>query len=306
MTCLQAPETRDRYSLKRLSHRLLLAFLLLSSVPAFALTEQEIADLQFMREEEKLAYDIYNALYALWGNPVFTTIASSEARHKDSALNLLNQFGIADPAAGMAAGKFNNSALQSLYDQLLASGSVSQIEGLRVGVTVEKTDIADLDQTMARTTNASILRVYSNLRKGSVNHLSSFTNQILALGGTVEDSGQNLGLAVYEPISQSLYIPAVVLEGANGEKLVYDALLRLVETIPVTLQLVNSTLTSIPYSADYATYSAGTGIVIIPELAVGALNYSSLEAVRYSATLQLQTELSAESPTFTQVSLSEK
>ncbi|MCB1649143.1 MAG: DUF2202 domain-containing protein [Pseudomonadales bacterium] len=306
MSLFQTPEARDHYSLKRLLQRLLVAFLLLSSVPAFALTEQEIADLQFMREEEKLAYDIYNALYALWGNPVFTTIASSEARHKDSVLNLLNQFGIADPAAGMAAGKFSSTALQSLYDQLLASGSVSQIEGLRVGVTVEKTDIADLDQTMAHTTNASILRVYSNLRKGSVNHLSSFSNQILALGGTVEGSGQNPGLAVYEPISQSLYIPAVVLEGANGEKLVYDALLRLVETMPVTLQLVNSTLTSIPYSADYASYSSATGIVTIPELAVGALNYSTLEAVRYSATLQLQTELSAESPTFTQVSLSEK
>lgn len=285
---------------------LLLLLLLLPSVPVLALTEQEITDLQYMREEEKLAYDVYNALYALWGNPVFATIANSEARHKDSVLNLLNQFGLADPAAGMAAGKFTSSALQALYDQLLASGSKSEIDGLRVGVTVEVTDIDDLDVAIARTSDASIVRVYSNLRKGSMNHLSSFTNQILALGGTVESNTQNLALSVYEPISQSLYIPAVVLTNDSGEKVVYDALLRLVETIPVTLQLVNSTLTSLAYSAEYASYSAADGVVTIPTLAVGALNYSSLEDKRYSAVLQLQAELSATSPGFTLESLTEK
>lgn len=286
--------------------RLLLLLLLVLPVPALALTEQEITDLQFMREEEKLAYDLYNALYAKWGNPVFSTIATSEARHKDSVLGLLNQFGLADPAAGMAAGKFTSSALQTLYDQLLASGSKSEIDGLRVGVTVEVTDIDDLDAAISRTADASIIRVYSNLRKGSVNHLSSFTNQILALGGTVDSNAQNLALSVYEPISQSLYIPAVVLINDKGEKVVYDALLRLVESIPVTLQLVNSTLTNLPYSEEYANYSAADGKVTIPALAVGALNYSSLEDKRYTAILQLQAELSATSPGFTLETLTEK
>jgi hypothetical protein len=270
------------------------SLLLLALLPlqALALTEQEITDLKFMREEEKLAYDLYNRLYDLWGNTIFSSIAVSEARHKDSVLNLLNQYGIADPAAGYGAGEYSNSAIQALYDQLLADGSVSELAALQVGVLVEETDIDDLDAAIANTSNSAIIRVYSNLRKGSLNHLSAFSNQVEALGGTGTESGLHPGISVYEPISQTLYIPAINVTGTGGSTAVYDALLRMVETVPQTLQLVSANLTDKTASDIHATYTVSEGIVRIPILAIGALNYSSLEANTYVVELQFQPELS--------------
>lgn len=42
------------------------------------LNAAEIEGLLFMREEEKLAHDVYLALYAKWGLPIFQNIAQSE------------------------------------------------------------------------------------------------------------------------------------------------------------------------------------------------------------------------------------
>ena len=260
------------------SLRVLLTLILsLAPLSTFALTEQESSDLQFMREEEKLAYDLYSRLHEMWGNSIFSSIAISESRHTQSVLNLLNQFGIADPAAGRPAGEYSSDTIQALYDQLLTAGSVSELAALQVGITVEETDIDDLDEAMANTTNAAILRVYSNLRKGSLNHLSSFSNQLEALGGTGTASGLHPGISIYEPISQTLYIPAINVTGTSGTTEVYDALLRMVETLPQTLQLVSASLVDKAPSDIHASYSVAEKIVHIPVLAIGSLNYASLE-----------------------------
>ena len=86
------------------------------------LSEEEISDLLFMREEEKLAHDVYSYLYEQWGLNVFQNIANSEQTHTTSVLALLNQYGISDPVEGLNAGQFANSDLQNLYDQLTAQG----------------------------------------------------------------------------------------------------------------------------------------------------------------------------------------
>ena len=48
------------------------------------LTDQEKEDLLFIREDEKLARDIYNIMFAKWGTPIFDRIAISEQRHMDA------------------------------------------------------------------------------------------------------------------------------------------------------------------------------------------------------------------------------
>ena len=55
------------------------------------LTIEEREGLLYMLEEEKLARDVYLALYDLWGAPVFQNIAGSEQAHMDSILMLLDQ-----------------------------------------------------------------------------------------------------------------------------------------------------------------------------------------------------------------------
>lgn len=138
----------------------------------------EIEGLLYMREEEKLARDVYLALYAQWGQPIFQNIANSEQTHMDSVLMLLEQYGLTDPAAGLDVGQFNDPLFQSLYEQLVDQGSLSQAEALKVGATIEELDIVDLEERLAQTENAYIIQVYTNLLAGSENHLRAFVSNL--------------------------------------------------------------------------------------------------------------------------------
>jgi hypothetical protein len=149
------------------------------------LSAEEIAGLKFMREEEKLAHDVYVALYALYGNDdIFYRISLSESTHTEAILALLVKYGIPDPAAGKPAGVFEDPDLQALYDTLIAMGSASHIAALKVGALIEETDIRDINAKKAVTDEADILTVYSSLLCGSQDHLRSFNSQLLALGVT--------------------------------------------------------------------------------------------------------------------------
>ncbi|MEZ4836691.1 MAG: DUF2202 domain-containing protein, partial [Caldilineaceae bacterium] len=99
-----------------------------------ALSDEEIAGLVFMVEEEKLAHDVYVEMYDLWGIRTFSNISKSESQHMDAVRNLLDRYGIADPTLGNAAGVFENEDLQALYDQLIEMGSQSATDAMQVGV----------------------------------------------------------------------------------------------------------------------------------------------------------------------------
>ena len=160
----------------------------LTAIPASDLSAEEAAALLYMREEEKLARDVYNQLYALWGQPVFQNIAASEQTHTDEIKLLLDRYGLADPALG--PGQFTDANLQALYDQLIAQGSVSLTDALNVGALVEQTDIADLQARLAQTDNADIQLVYNNLMNASYNHLAAFTGE---QGGNGQQGGNGNG-----------------------------------------------------------------------------------------------------------------
>jgi hypothetical protein len=262
------------------------------------LTAQEKSNLEFMGEEEKLARDVYTYLFGVWSTPVFNNISLSEQRHMDAVLASLNFYGVADPAAGNAPGVFTNTTLQQLYDDLVAQGEGSAIAALEVGIVIEETDIADLDTAIAATTRPDLIRLYGNLKKGSLNHLSAFTNNLEALGGDVSggnQSGNSLspGTSVYEPISQSLYIPAVNVEVEPGVFKVYDLLLRLLETLPQAFEVVSATETSKLPDSSHASFDVDSGLLTIQDLSVGALNVS-IDNTRYTATLQLDNSLGVE------------
>jgi hypothetical protein len=140
-----------------------------------ALTPAERSALVFMREEEKLARDVYLALAATWNLPVFSTIARAEQQHMDAVGVLLERYGLADPAAGKAAGRFTDPAFQKLYRTLVADGSRSPAAALRVGVRIEKRDIADLQDRLDRVGRADIRLVFTRLERGSQNHLRAFS-----------------------------------------------------------------------------------------------------------------------------------
>lgn len=145
------------------------------------LTELEKNDLLFLREEEKLARDIYIYAYTKYQITVFNSISQSEQKHMDNVLSILNQYSITDPASTQI-GVFNNAALQSLYNQLKSQVDISASESLKVGATIEELDINDIDDFIANTSNSQMLNMYEKLNCGSKNHIRSFTSQIISSG----------------------------------------------------------------------------------------------------------------------------
>lgn len=147
------------------------------------LTEDEVAGLLEMREEEKLAHDVYFTFYETYEYVVFNNISKSETAHSSAVLYLINGFGLADPAVE-GVGEFTNETFQALYPALIEMGSTSLADALKVGALIEETDIADLEQHLETTTNEAILRVYGNLLRGSTFHLKAFTAALARLGET--------------------------------------------------------------------------------------------------------------------------
>ena len=172
-----------------------------SSTAGDALTASESSDLTFLREEEKLARDVYLALGARYGTAIFSNIAASEQTHMDSVLALLERYGLTDPAAGRAEGEFQDATLQALYTQLVTQGDASLEAALTVGATIEELDITDLAHFAAATSRPDVLTVYGNLTKGSRNHLRSYTGQLSGLGVTYVP--QYLDQASYDAILAS-------------------------------------------------------------------------------------------------------
>lgn len=156
-----------------------------NSLPLEALSADEEASLRFMREEEKLARDVYTTLYNTHGQSIFNNIAKSEQTHTDAVKNLLDKYNVADPVTTDVIGQFENADLQDIYNTKIDTGKASLIEALKLGALIEEIDIKDIkDAQDAYIDNQDINLVYDNLRKGSRNHLRSFVKTLENQGVT--------------------------------------------------------------------------------------------------------------------------
>ncbi len=157
---------------------------LITSLPKEPLNSTELTSLSFMREEEKLARDVYTTFYNKWGVNIFTNISGSEQTHMESVLLLLNKYSLTDPVGSNAVGVFSNATLQNLYTQLVTQGNISILDAYKVGATIEDLDIFDLKTALIDIDNQDIRLVYDNLKKGSRNHMRSFYKNLLNVGGS--------------------------------------------------------------------------------------------------------------------------
>ena len=155
-----------------------------SSASALVVDEATAADLTFLREEEKMARDVYVTLGQRWNLAIFANIQVSEQRHMDAVLQLLEGAGIADPAAGNPVGVFTSVEIGDLHAQLVEQGLAGEVEALVVGATIEDYDLADLAECTLVATDPTVLKVYASLAKGSRNHLRAFVSQLVAAGVT--------------------------------------------------------------------------------------------------------------------------
>ena len=157
----------------------------LDTIAPGELNEQEIDGLMYMREEEKLAHDVYTVLYAQWSQRVFDNISNSEQTHTEAVLALIDRYELSDPAAGNEIGVFSDATLQGLNDTLVASGASSLVDALMVGAAIEEIDMIDINRYIDQVEdNDDIVLVYENLLKGSRNHLRAFVSNLEKQGVT--------------------------------------------------------------------------------------------------------------------------
>jgi hypothetical protein len=159
-----------------------------SPISSTDLTDEEVAGLLFMREEEELARDLYLDIYDAKDGRLntFKNISdNAETKHAEAIRVLLETYGIDDPSTG-SRNTYTDDDLQNLYNQLLniAVGS-DDLAALRVGALVEETDIRDINTHKSHVSieHQDIISTYDNLLCGSRNHLRAFVKQITNITG---------------------------------------------------------------------------------------------------------------------------
>ena len=142
------------------------------------------SQLQNLREEEKLARDVYLTLHQRWGVPIFDNIASAEQRHMDRIGAILAARRIPDPVIDNTVGVFQSETFRALYQELVERGSISLLDALQVGATIEDLDLKDLAELRARLgdQDADILATVDVLACGSRNHMRAFSRQLDSRG----------------------------------------------------------------------------------------------------------------------------
>ena len=177
----------------------------LVSDPVPTLSADQIEDLTFIREEEKLARDVYLYAFDVYGLNIFNNIASSEQTHMSRMGDLIETYQLEDPVTDDTPGAFNNEELQALYATLTSQVDQSLTEALTVGAIIEDLDIKDLNEALERSTQADVQTAYEMLRCGSGNHIRAFVGQL-------EQNG-----ATYTPQFLSADEYQVIIEGSHEQ-----------------------------------------------------------------------------------------
>lgn len=177
----------------------------------------EISHLTFMREEEKLARDVYLTLAEMYPQQaVFSRIATtSEQTHTDTMRDKLIQFGLPDPnpatndlpaSIGIFRGTEWGWYFMQKYAELVAKASNSELDALYVGALIEELDMNDIANCPAVMVKAGypepcglhytdepvLKRAYAALIDGSENHLRAYVGQIEAVIGVGNYQAQYL------------------------------------------------------------------------------------------------------------------
>jgi len=164
------------------------------------LSSQAASELIRMREEEKLAHDVYLAMHEKWGAQVFG-IRNAELKHMGAMKKMLDRFGMEDPIVDQTPGVFASEVYSDLYVQLVESGSESLMDAYKVGAKIEELDLFDLRTASDGVGDQVLTKVYGNLERATRNHLRAFAAQIEANGGSYE--AEHLTQAEFDTIASS-------------------------------------------------------------------------------------------------------
>ena len=152
------------------------------ALPKEPLSPKEKAWLLKMREEEKLAHDVYFTILQRWPLRAFENITNSEQKHMDMVKALLDKYGLKDPVKGLGMGYFKSKEFSELYSEMVKRGMKNFGEAIKVGAEIEELDIHDLQQALKEVDNQDVKLVFQNLMKASRNHLRIFSNWLKKIG----------------------------------------------------------------------------------------------------------------------------
>jgi hypothetical protein len=147
------------------------------------LTPAQAEQLVRMREEEKLAHDVYVKLAQSSGLQIFNSIANAESQHMRAVEQLASRYSSV-AAANLPVGSFSDPQFQTLYNSLVATGSKSPIAAATVGAKIEEMDIKDLQTLLSQNPPQDVSKVLEHLQRASGQHLRAFTMELKRLGGT--------------------------------------------------------------------------------------------------------------------------
>jgi len=173
----------------------------IAAMPSEDLSQDEKDSILFMREEEKLARDVYLTLAEKHNVQVFKNISNSEQTHMDTMKTLIDKYNLTDSVKSDTRGEFTNSELAKLYKDLVSKGSQNQIEALKVGATIEDLDISDLNKRLSNNNNQDIKLAFEKLRFGSENHIRAFVRNLKNQGS--DYSPQYISQTDYQAIISS-------------------------------------------------------------------------------------------------------
>jgi hypothetical protein len=161
----------------------------------------EQTHLAFMREEEKLARDVYIKLGGMYpDHPVFGKIDDSEQRHTDAVKAMIEKYGLEDPNTndnvGVYTGEDYGWYFTEKFKLLVERASISELEALYVGAFIEELDMMDINQCpqvivetengingitecgKIYTDNTDVSNLYASLLDGSDSHLEGYVKNI--------------------------------------------------------------------------------------------------------------------------------
>lgn len=185
----------------------------------------EASHLTFMREEEKLARDVYLTLAELYpGQTVFSRIATrSEQTHTDTMRDKLDQYNLPDPnpetnslptSLGVFTGAEWGGYFREKFEALTTQARKSELAALYIGAFIEELDMHDIaicphvmiDRGytspcgLQYTDESALQTAYTSLISGSESHLRSYVGQIEAVIGVGNYEAQYLTQAEVDTI----------------------------------------------------------------------------------------------------------
>ena len=183
----------------------------------------ETTHLQFMREEEKLARDVYITFSEKYPQAtVFQNITESEERHTSAVKNVLDYYSVPDPSVSDFVGVFTGDEwgwyFTEKFAELTAMGNEDLLAALHVGALIEELDMHDIllcpdvivDESeeieddegcgYVYTDKEPILVLYQHLISGSENHLRAFVKNIEKFIGEGNYEAQYLDQASVDDI----------------------------------------------------------------------------------------------------------